>query len=297
MGGSRGWILAQRGQDVKILLLVVAYNNHEQVLSFLKAISARESTSVQVALCDNSREPPDGFADSVTSLLVRREAVVVNRPDNPGYLEGGLAALDAFREKFGDSSWIILSNTDVQFLTPLSVLLECGIDPEQTPVVLAPRILEGPQSVPMNPHQVKKKRAVRIRLDAFICSTTFGAFMYLCFHQISGRFRRTFGGHRVSGGSEYSGTMFSPFGAAMVFSAAFLRTATIPRHVPLLSEEHVVGVCAQKAGCEVRMYNDLVVHHDGHGVTGRPVTIRRARMLSRALQYIARLEADGRQEQ
>ena len=143
-----------------VVFLLVAYGNLAEVERFVaETRRAEPSSAVSFAVCDNS---PTSVP---TSLEDRDDVVLVRRPDNPGYLPGGLAALKTWVSATGGlPDWAVLSNTDLT--TESSGLLDVLAEHDPTrPLVLAPRITEGEARIEKNPHLRLARSPRRHRLN------------------------------------------------------------------------------------------------------------------------------------
>lgn len=227
------------------------------------------------AVCDNTEVRG-------TDVPLPPEVVVCRRPDNPGYMEGALVAWEALRSvrPSCDVDWVVISNTDLQVVQLASTSLD-GFDPG-VPLVLAPRITEGVNSIEKNPHLVRRRSRRRLWINHLATKGLPLALGYLMLS--AGRMR--FARRRDVRGSFTPRTVYAPYGAMMFFSRAFWDAARFPRYVPLLAEEFVVAEMATLLGASVVYEPAIHVHHDANTTTGPKLTRRRAAMLSRAFAYI-----------
>jgi len=263
--------------------LLVAYGNPTEVVEFVDHVRMVEpGPEIRFAVCDNSPAP------HATALDERTDVVLVRRPDNPGYLPGGLAALRAsVQERGALPDWAILSNTDLTFeSTDLTAVLG-DYDPLD-PVVLAPRITEGTARIEKNPHLLVPRSLRRHRVNHYATLTPSLAYGYLMLSRVrlavrTHRARRlTQPRTSVSAGS----TIYSPYGAIMIFSRGFLDRDALPSDVPITAEEYAVAERARREGAPVVFEPRIHVHHDPHTTTGPKVSWPRAVRLSRAFTYI-----------
>lgn len=268
---------ARRGPRVTdVLFLLVIYGNHEEVAEFISGREADTTTRYAYAVCDNSRgsenwrPPPDA------------DALVVERPDNPGYLEGALFALDCYIESRGLlPNWVFLANTDLTFSsTHLSAILNGGYDASQA-VVIAPRISDG-KGLERNPHLLAPRPLWRLAVNSVLTRFVVVAYCYLVASSVLSWLLRRGG---VSD-SDSPSTVYAPYGAIVGFSRRFLEDVVVPRNVPLLAEEFVLAEVARRAGVPVAFEPRIRVHHSGRSTTGPSVSWDRARLLSAAFQYI-----------
>jgi GT2 family glycosyltransferase len=266
-----------------IVFLLVAYGNLTDVEQFVDHVRHVEpSPAIRFAVCDNSQTSGE------TGLEKRTDVVLVRRPDNPGYLPGGLAALQASTRDHGElPDWAILSNTDLTFENTDLVAVLGDYDP-RTPVVLAPRITEGPDRIEKNPHLLQPRSRTRHRVNHYVTLTPWLAFGYL----VLSRIRLALRTRRFARGSESritataGSTMYSPYGAMIVFSRGFLEREALPPDAPITTEEYVVAEQARREAAPVVFEPRIHVYHDPHTTTGPKVSWPRAVRLSRAFAYI-----------
>lgn len=262
-----------------LLLLLIAYNNGDEVRDFIDHARRRLGDSVSIAVCDNSLQPDEiGFADA---------DVAVHRPENPGYWGGGMAALEAYRAAGNfEPSWVGLSNTDLTFerTDTIELLNEWGVD---RPLVVAPRITEGEDRVEKNPHLSRARSTTRLKLNHLATATPRLAYMYLVLTAAKYHAARAVGRVPSLVDLPSRGTaMHSPYGALIFMNRRFLEAATIPDHVPLLAEEWAIADGARRIGAKVVFEPGIHVLHDPHTTTGPKVGMGRAHMLSTAFKFI-----------
>lgn len=271
---------------VDLLWLLIAYKNIHEVDDYIDHLDAiRGNRKYRYAICDNSPEPQESrhsHRDDVRTTL---------RPDNPGYLDGGLAALEAADPtNWGHSKWIALSNTDLDWVTgdPAKSLAKHD---HRIPQLLAPRITEGALSIEKNPHVLRRRSEARLRLNRLLTLTKYSTLVY----QSAALMRTRLGGGNSSlrrdasawSGAHPSGTQFySPYGAIMFFSNAFEPWKTLPRGVPLLAEEYFIAETARQYSAPVTYVPQMHVYHEAHTTTGPKVTLRRASGTSKAFREI-----------
>lgn len=277
------------------MMLLVAYGNMDEVDAYIEHVRCKVTTKLTFAVCDNSP----------AAMRSRHEGdpnvTIVERPDNPGYLEGALVAMRARRAQVdADPPWIILSNTDLHFETSdlLSVLSRYD---SKRPLVLAPRITEGLAKVEKNPHVVSRRSLRRLRANGFMASTALTAMAYqagsLILHAVRGggsalRRRPASWAAAYPAGTEF----YSPYGAMIIFSSGFFRAGGLPENVPLLSEEYYIAESALAHSAPVIYEPAIHVHHQEHTTTGPRLTLRRARLTSIAFKAISNDASRRRRE-
>lgn len=270
-----------------LLWLLVAYQNLEQVDEFVDHLRALPgSERFAYAICDNS--PTTGTSRHADAA----DTVVLARPDNPGYLEGALVGLDAYREAGALPGWVTISNTDLDFRTgnPLTAL--AAYDPAD-PLVLGPRITEGDSLIEKNPHVLQRRSLGRLRANAAVAWSPLTAMLYqvgslwrwrLSHRRGTTRHDSSDWARRFPAGSRF----YAPYGAAIFFSRGFFEAGGLPRNVPLLSEEYFVAEAAADAGAPVLYEPGIHAHHAAHITTGPKVSLSRARRTSHAFRTVHR---------
>lgn len=268
------------------LVLLVAYKNMEEVDAFIDHIRPLfRPGSLSISVCDNSRDHKESRFESASNVTM------VHRPDNPGYLEGGLVALEAYRASGGEADWIVLTNTDLsfQFGNPCD-LLASSYDSSE-PLVIAPRVTEGAQAIEKNPHVLSRRSQRRLRLNHALTATPWLSLGYLT----ASALRRRWGKGAIEERRSSEGwaakfpqgtRFYSPYGAIVIFSRGFFEAGGLPRNVPLLSEEYFIAEAAAELDAPVIYDPRIHVHHVAHATTGPRVTLRRARMASKAFAQI-----------
>lgn len=266
-----------------ILFLLVAHNNPSEVESFIEHIQGRcPNLDLAFAICDNSRNPVEWTNEA-------RECVLTYRPDNPGYLEGALLALDAYLLKNKSvPKWTFVSNTDLVLIGGLSELLRLDDPSPRIPCVIAPRITEGSSELDMNPHEISPRRTWRKALDVALTWTPRLAVTYLAVHngRRASRFRRE---SLQSWGTKRQvppAGMYSPYGAIFGLSQAFIEQCSLPRRVPLFAEEFAIAETARAHSAPVVYTPSVHFFHAANASTGLLPSRERAVLLSTAFRYI-----------
>ena len=142
---------------MRVLVLIVAYRNHAEVVTFAEAVSASAALGdTVVAVCDNS---PAGWPADVR----RPDGVlIVARPDNPGYLPG---AVSAWRKAtraagYGNVDWVVVCNTDLELAAGDVDEVLGEYDPTRV-VVIGPRVVDLPAGVDATPSWCSDRRSGR----------------------------------------------------------------------------------------------------------------------------------------
>ncbi len=267
---------------MSVLFLLVAYNNSTEVEAFVRRLRAHEEDTMDVdfAICDNSAKNTEWSTDIENCVLVRR-------PDNPGYLEGALLALDEYKQRNRSiPDWVFVSNTDLELVSCLSEPLRSEAPPPDSLCVVAPRITEGPKMLEMNPHEIKRRPRWRLAIDTALTRNDALAVAYLTAHDIreQTRFRR----ESTATMSSRDGwkVMYSPYGAIFGLSRGFIDQGQLPRHVPLFMEEYAIAEAARRHAAPVVYIPSLHFHHTAHETTGLLPSRKRARLISNAFKNI-----------
>lgn len=267
----------------RLLLLIVCFKNHEEIADFVKHCEVELDGLCDFAICDNSPEDEQRDMDDLLGALgpsVRW--TLIQRPDNPGYLEGGLLALESFVAAHGWNSWILLSNTDIELVGGASWVRLLDRD-HSVPLVLAPDVLEGSPERHMNPHLYTRRSIRRSFVDRWFCATTMTALIYLSLHLLLEGVRRRRPEEVLAGGTR---TIYSAYGAIIVFSKTFMQLNAIDRNVPLFAEEYAIAEAALNSSVEVTYDPSIVARHAANAVTGPTLTRFRAKRIGTAFRYI-----------
>ena len=277
----------------RALFLLIAYRNMDEVDGFIDHVrQALTPGSVAFSICDNSPMPIPSRHEASPDV------VSATRPDNPGYLDGGLEALARYRESVGNlPDWVFLTNTDLVLLSPSTIDHLCSTYDASEPVIVAPRITEGDTKVEKNPHVPHRRSSGRLRANYFVTATPILAMGYLLLSVVRRRLAYLLSASVGAGTRGYvlaenGEQMYSPYGALIIFSRGFWERHGLPSGVPLLAEEFAIAETAARHGVPIVFDPAVHVHHVPHTTTGPEITWRRARLLSRAFRYI--YDADRR---
>lgn len=273
---------------MRVLWLLVAFRNMREVDLFVDHLDQIRTGGAEFiyAICDNSPEGPTASRHGG-----RDDVVLTSRPDNPGYLDGGLAAMAAAGSAVWEPcDWVVLSNTDLVFRTgdPTSVLQTYDAS---SATVLGPRITEGATSVEKNPHVFARRSVRRLWANWLLTSTTTSTMAYQTVAAGRLRFGQGEAGVRSDASSwerlhPRGERFYAPYGAIIFFSHDFFEVTGLPRGVPLLAEEYFIAETARDSGTPVFYESRIHVHHSAHTTTGPKITARRARGTSRAFRAI-----------
>lgn len=272
--------------NMKVCILLVAYGNMQEVDTFVDHARAMLGQGISFAICDNSPQAV------ISRHCGDPQVTITMRPDNPGYLEGALVALEArtlATEERPD--WIVLSNTDLRFETT-NLRQRLAAYNASAPLVIAPRVTEGQRRIEKNPHLATRRTLRRLRLNSLIAATPLSAMAYQTGALLRGSLRQ--GVSRLREVPDEwarihpAGTRFySPYGAIIIFSRGFFEAGGLPRNVPLLAEEYFIAEAALEYDAPVIYEPDIHVHHSANTTTGPRVTLRRARRTSAAFRAIS----------
>lgn len=266
-----------------IIWLLIAYNNMADVDSFVDQLDQLRGPTARYlfAICDNSSTHVRSRHEG------RHDVFTVERGDNPGYLDGARAALDAVPAEVKDRvGWVALSNTDLTFVSgdPSDIL--CRF-PAGAPLVVAPSISEDDGAIEKNPHVLVPRSLARHRINHAVTCTPALARGYLLLSW--GRHQLRLSRPAETGEVAPQGLrMYSPYGAMIFFNRAFVQHPGLPAGVPLLAEEYAIAEAARHVGAPVLYEPEIRVAHDAHTTTGPKVGRARAAMLTKAFAYIAR---------
>lgn len=274
---------------IRILFLVVAFNNHVSIESFLESlVTSADDVSFEVAICDNSSIVKEWHP---SHWAVK---TFITRPDNPGYLGGALIALDAYVERYGSlPEWVVLTNTDLTFVCDEIRKILIGYGDSDFPVVLAPRISEG--SAEMNPLLSKARPSWRHGFNRAVTRLLPLAYSYILVNYVRKRARAVW--PQYSSQTRLAGrggkVIYSPYGAMVIFSRGFFSQAELPRLVPLLTEEFVIAEAARRGDVPIVYEPRIHVEHIPHSTTGPAVSLARAKLLREAFRFIRYYSVDS----
>ena len=150
--------------------------------------------------------------------------------------------------------------------------------------MIAPRITEGPERWEKNPHLLRARSPERLWVNVLAAGGILRAYGYLILSKV--RHTRNVSKGNLGEVAPAGTTMFSPYGAVLIWSAGMVERHGLTDNVPLLAEEYAVAEVARRADAPVVFDPSLHFVHDPHTTTGPKVSVRRARMLVRAFTWI-----------
>lgn len=102
--------------DIRIIVSVVCYNNEDEVIRFADMISKQTiSKQIHLVITYNCGNQLEYLKTNIEKINISAE--ISNPHNNLGYLSGCCFGIDANKEILNNTTWIAISNTDIEFET------------------------------------------------------------------------------------------------------------------------------------------------------------------------------------
>jgi GT2 family glycosyltransferase len=175
---------------MNILLICIAFGNHDQVNVFLNhVLEGAGQAELRIVVVDNTPQARniDAWADGhVRASLANGSLRIVGDGENRGYFGGFRHGLAAAHGAWGCAfQWTVLSNTDLEILTP-DWMLRLATRPEDVAVV-APRITSALSGREQNPHYRSRPRARKFLWLSYVFSSLGLAYAHRMASWVKGR--------------------------------------------------------------------------------------------------------------
>lgn len=263
---------------MRILNVIVFYNNREEIERYIKRLFQISQSQVDVAVVVNS-DTSNESCDMLNSLKNNGIESVYLRyfDENVGYLNALLKEIQLV--DIGKYDYYILSNTDINYCQDnfFDVLKEMKYDAAIG--CIAPSVFATKTRSFSNPHykhRIDKRKLIRL---SSIFSHPFIGKLYLRLGD--------FKSHRTKKTKECSCFVYSPHGCYMIFTKSFINHLVGYEYgAKMYSEESIVGELLLKYDYRCFYDEHLEVEHQENSVTGKIDYKKRFEMWKASIDYL-----------
>jgi len=255
-------------ENIKICLVCVCYNAHEDASKFLLSIeksffrvSKLATVELTVVLSDNSNlEFPESKKSNFSYNFKYR------RNENIGYFPAFNAGLNEVFFNRDLFDYIIVSNVDLEIDVNFFERL-IKVEFEQAVGVIAPRIMVKGQDFDQNPKILERPKKSKFIFMLLICSNTFLFSFYKTLHVVK-RWLNSSGRSSNGYAKNVILDIYAPHGAFIIFTKSYIQSKASTEYPRMLfGEEIFVAEQARISGLKVRYNPSLVVFDREHGST------------------------------
>lgn len=251
---------------MKILLLIIHYNNIKSTLDTLSSIRNLNRVP-EIHLIDNASNDFDTLDhDKIKGILTERFKII-NHDKNYGYF--GAVAKHLSNIKHSSYDWIFISNNDMIFHDKhlFDYVDEEKLTRNNRIGVYCPAIITKSKGVNQNPYLKKRPNKLFYYKSNFILSNYTAANLYEKLAEKLSYFLKT--KYEQSNKSNCLIKIFAPHGSFLGISRAFFtRGGYIENQNFLFFEEEILGMICRKIGLSVIYDPRVSVIHNEHQTTG-----------------------------
>ncbi|WP_152565419.1 hypothetical protein [Aeromonas media] len=258
-------------QEAKVLVVCVDYFSHVETRAYIKRIkSLPKSTSVDIVVVCNS-----GFVDFNSDGM--SGVYVYDFNYNLGYMEAAHKGIQRYLETNVMPSWIILSNTDIEF--PDSSFFEKLKLDSRLNNIIAPDIVTL-DKVHQNPFLINRPSSIKLKILTIIYS----CFILNEFYSFFSTLRKKY---FMVNRSVPSCGIYAPHGSFIIFGRDyFLNSPTLEHPTFLYGEELHIAERARLKSMKVIYDNAYNIKHNEHVTTSKISNFEKAKIMKRSLVTI-----------
>jgi len=277
-----------------ILTICVNYHNDEQTLRFVRQLLGQKCLCDQkVVIVDNSETPVAEGA--LWDEAGTNERICLYHPGkNLGYYGGAAWGLREYTKKFPLPDWVIVCNTDMQFVRADFLSNLCALYSTSEHAVVAPAIISGASGRDLNPFM--KERPTRARMHFY--KWAFRYYPLLMTYQVLGlvknkiQFMSTFAGPRSKASSEEKVRLpqqiYAPHASFVIYNRKYFTCGgTLDYSVFLYGEEIFIAETVKRLGLTILYDPRLEVLHLQHATTNIFKSRRIPNFMKEAAEYCA----------
>lgn len=265
---------------MKCLNIIVYYDNKEEVEKYISEVKAIGHDQVEIALVVN-KDSEKRAIETAEFLQKSGMGRVIDYRDNVGYLNAMLKTIRGL--DMNPYDYVILSNTDIHFEQKDFFTQLSRKEYHDEIGCIAPSVFSTKIQGYQNPHYRERvSREHFERLSRVFSRPALGR-LYLGLSGLKGKMRRK-AAQRPS-----SCYVYSPNGAFMIFTRAFIRIITGYEYgVRLYSEESCIGELLRLNGMKCYYDDSIEVMHQESTVTGKVDYRKRFSAWKESIDYILR---------
>lgn len=275
------------GKRQSVLIICMNYFNEEDTVAYVRSLFTQNySSALRVLIVDNSTiEPPNTKLQSLQKESTQIRVLYPKK--NLGYLGGAAWGLEVFLANQDLPDWVIVSNTDIEFLNKNFFQRLFDFYPNGFNGVVAPSILSGLTGCNQNPFMENRPTKYRMHFLKWIFMT----YPTLVFYQFLAIIKSFIKKNRAMKRNDIIQqpiTIYAPHGSFILFNKNFfLQGGNLDYEVFLFGEEIFIAETVKKQNLKIQFDPRLVVLHNEHATTGMIKNKKMARFMKEASAYCA----------
>ena len=274
--------------SVTALVICVNYHNEADTVRFISSVLSQQWADGIKVLVVNNSDSMSPSVDLLKNLFHMSERVIQVTPGkNVGYFGGASFGLRFYNERYSLPEWIVVSNTDIEFLHEDFFTRLHTEHSTVPPAIIAPAIYSFLKNRNQNPYLHRRPSSIRMHFY----STCFRYSLFLnVYERLSSlkwktcKMFKNKPAHSSSSGQSFS--IYAPHGSFVIFNRKYFEEGgTLDHGVFLFGEEIFVAETARRLGLKIVYDPRLVVLHREHSTT--KYSKERERHISDAAAYCA----------
>lgn len=237
----------------KIALVCVDYKSEDETKRFINNVLGMSQHVSVILVCNSGSAQFSNYLDN-------KRVHIYDFETNLGYMQGAQQALKLFFTDNYIPEWVILSNTDIEFIS--SDFFERLKNDERHDSIVAPDIITI-DGVHQNPFLVGRCSKAKLRFLNFVYTYTFVFVMYSLLSFLKKKLARKIKDHELE-----SGLIYAPHGAFVVFGRKYFELGNDLMHPCFLyGEELLIAERARVSGISILFDSSYKILHREHVVT------------------------------
>ncbi|HAS6066706.1 TPA: hypothetical protein I7114_08225 [Vibrio vulnificus] len=255
---------------MKTLILCVDYKTTQDTISFVNRVCSL-SHSVDIVLVCNS-----GSNDFI-GLSEKENVYVYDFHENLGYMEGANRGLKEYLNDHDMPSWVILSNTDIDFRD--KSFFEKLNEDKNTDCIIAPEIITL-DNVYQNPFLEKRPSKSKVTFLKKIYSNVLTFYIYDFLSNVKSSIYK-------KGKCMVDNKIYAPHGAFVIIGKKYFESGADLSHPAFLyGEEIIIAERARNVFVDVVYDKKYKILHKEHVSTGKLGSKLKSKCLHDSLSYV-----------
>ena len=261
----------------RCLNIIVYYNNYIDVEAYICNLNRVANHRVDLIIVVNSDKEEKIRQQDWTNRFTNVDNIkIIDYKDNVGYLNAMLLTIKHMNlDKY---DFVILSNTDIEYVTRDFYKILLGKYYEENIGCIAPNVYAVSTGTYSNPHYYERISEKKIRRNIFIFERPLLAQLYFQLASLKEKKNTTV---------KESCYVYSPHGCFMIFTRDFLKKIKGNMYgVKMYSEESYIGELLIENNMRCYYDSEIMVKHMEGAVTSKLQYRLKAKYFAESLKYI-----------
>ncbi|OIN83883.1 hypothetical protein [Francisella sp. TX07-6608] len=266
----------------KILITIICYNNHVEVLDFINMCSSQSLVNdIHVVVSINSISENDFLILRAGVLLSSISVDLHYLDENKGYLNGMILGAEFFLDKYKYlPKWQVMCNTDI-VIKDVNFFQSYETQSfDKNTWVVGPSIYDRGTKSYCNPHYINRISYNGMKFRSFIFSNTVIATIYSLLSKVKSSLSKAKKDYK----SKY---VYSTHGCFFIIDSELtIKLFTNKYGVLMYSEESYIAEIVRQYDKKVFYISDLEVEHIGSTTTSLLGATKKYRYIKESLDYV-----------